>query len=132
MITTDICTYIIIYIYIYVCIHTSIFLFLYFCFFDSANLPYKFLTRLPGVCYGGEGTPLETLNSLTRNPMSWHRLEFEPGTFATRVNILTTNSSRLFSVYIHITVYIYIYICMYIYIYIERERCMYIYIYMYI
>ena len=38
--------------------------------FDSASLPYKFLTRLPGVCSGGEGTPPETLKSLTRNPIS--------------------------------------------------------------
>ena len=38
--------------------------------FDSASLPYKFLTRLPGVCSGGEGTPPETLNSLMRNPIS--------------------------------------------------------------
>ena len=37
---------------------------------DSASLPYKFLTRLPGVCPGGEGTPPETLKSLTRNPIS--------------------------------------------------------------
>ena len=39
--------------------------------FDSASLPYKFLTRLPGVCSGGEGLPPETLNGLTRNPLSY-------------------------------------------------------------
>ena len=32
--------------------------------FNSASLPYKFLTRLPGARSGGEGTPPETLNSL--------------------------------------------------------------------
>ena len=37
---------------------------------DSASRPFKFLTRLPGVCYGGEGTPPETLKCLTPNPYS--------------------------------------------------------------
>ena len=37
---------------------------------DSANLPYNFLTRLLGVCSEGEGTPPETLSSLTRSPFS--------------------------------------------------------------
>ena len=40
------------------------------CLFDLTSLPYKFLTRLPGVCSGSEGTPRETLKSLTRNPIS--------------------------------------------------------------
>ena len=31
-----------------------------FIFVDSASLPYKFLTRLPGVCSGGGGFPPET------------------------------------------------------------------------
>ena len=48
----------------YMCIYIYIYI------FDSASLPYKFLTRLPGVCSGGEGTPPETLKSLTPNPIS--------------------------------------------------------------
>ena len=62
--------YIYIYIYIYICIglvvHAGLGLggHFIFSFFDSASLPYKFLTWLPGVCSGGEGTPPETLNSL--------------------------------------------------------------------
>ena len=41
---------------------------------DSAILSFKFLTRLPGVCSGGgRGDPPETLNGLTRNPLSYTR-----------------------------------------------------------
>ena len=64
------------YVYIYTYIHTidlslslSIYIYIY-CFY-SASLPYKFLTRLPGVCSGGGGSPPETLNGLTRNPLSY-------------------------------------------------------------
>ena len=48
-------------------------------FVDSASLPFKLMTRLPGVCSGGEDTPPETLKCLTPNPYSWRRLELTPG-----------------------------------------------------
>ena len=41
---------------------------------DSESLSFNFLTRLPGVCCGGgRGFPPETLNGLTRNPLSCTR-----------------------------------------------------------
>ena len=43
---------------------------IFFCCFDSASLPFKFLMRLPGGCSGGEGTPQETLKCLKPNPYS--------------------------------------------------------------
>ena len=41
------------------------------CFCGSASLSFKLLARLPGVCSGGgRGFPPESLNGLTRNPLS--------------------------------------------------------------
>ena len=55
-------------------------MYILFCFCDSASLSFKFLTRLPGVCSGGgRGFPPETLNGLTRNPLSYTRWELIPG-----------------------------------------------------
>ena len=59
------------YIMLYYCIIVIVLLLcIYYYFVDSASLPFKFLTRLPGVCSGGEGTPPETLKCLTPNPYS--------------------------------------------------------------
>ena len=48
--------------------------------FDSTSLSFKFLTRLPGVCSGGgRGFPPETLDGLTRNPLSSTLQGLNPG-----------------------------------------------------
>ena len=50
-----------------------------FFLFDSTSRPFKFLSRLPGGCSGGEGTPPETLKVLTPNPYSQRRQGLNPG-----------------------------------------------------
>ena len=70
-----------VYVYIYIYMYYTYMLFICFVVFvDSASLPYKFLTRLPGVCSGGgRGFPPETLNGLSRNPLSCTRQDLNPG-----------------------------------------------------
>ena len=73
--------------YTYRYIHIWIYMYIYYIHIrirnifvvDSASLPFKFLTRLPGVCSGGEGIPPETLKCLAPIPQSWQRLELDPG-----------------------------------------------------
>ena len=64
-------------------------MFIFACFVDSASLPFKFLTRLPGVCSGGEGTPPETLKCLTPNPYNQNSSR---STTTTTIIITTTNN----------------------------------------
>ena len=57
--------------YIIECVMLSYVTLFYFCLCcDPASLSFTFLTRLPGVCPGCAGTPPETLNSLTHNPIN--------------------------------------------------------------
>ena len=71
----------------------------YYCWFDSASLSFNFLTRLPGVCSGGgPGFPPETLNDLTRNPLSYNRQDLNPGPPTYWASALPTELSAPFSI----------------------------------